>query len=475
MLRKISLTIVAVLALGGAAQAQPTQLRYVPSSCSVSMAEFNTWFVSGQMSKDGVVTFANSVGFPTNNTVCDFYKWAHQMFLWIVSPVSGGLVLESPVFYDVIFNAQGQGAFMPNTLNQVRNHSFALRGTKSEQIQPSGQAGGGDMLLSLNGSLVYFGVHANDVFAWFNTAMINNAPGFPATTPFPTTQAQLANVVTYAAQKGASLPDANALTMELKSAWVDAATVPNLQNYVTITATVPNYVGVQGASRWTISTTQPTVTKTLALVGLHVVGPVQGHPELVWATFEHRSNAPDNLFYFQFSPNQPIGPINVPVPYNSSGVWSFMTNGGSQQGANVSQAKIDSSGNVVANKTPPGIVPNNTFRVNPWGNAPTQASAPNNTQLLSLNIDIRTMLNSIGDVRQNYFQVGAVWTRNGSIPTSGNDTANQVGSLLLANSTMETYHQTDKKGCFGCHFNQTGNAPTGTSHLFSLQNIPLAR
>ena len=31
----------------------------------------------------------------------------------------------------------------------------------------------------------------------------------------------------------------------------------------------------------------------MALVGLHVVGVVQGHPEFVWATFEHDKNAPD--------------------------------------------------------------------------------------------------------------------------------------------------------------------------------------
>lgn len=469
MLRKMSLAAIAALTVAGTAQAQPAQLRYVNSPCSLSMSEFNTWFASGQMAQGGLVTFANSVGFPTNNTVCDFYKWAHQMFLWTMSPVGGGIVLTSPVFFDVNFNAQGQGVYVPNLPGATR-HNFALRGTKPENFQPGGQAGGGDTLLSLNGSLVYFGVHANDVYAWFNTAVIKNAPGFSANTPFPTTPTQLASVVSYALQNGANLPDAAALTMELKSAWVDVATVPNPADYVTISATVPNYVGNIGAAQWTIGT-PATINKTLALVGLHVVGPVQGHPEMVWATFEHRNNAPDNTYYFNPST---FFPLTVQVPYNSAGTWSFMTNGGAQQGALVAQAKVDNSGNVVAIKTPPGIQANNVYRVNPWGGVPTPASAGNNSQLLSLNIDIRTMLGFLGDVRQNYFQVGAVWTTNGSIPVGGS-APNQIGSLMLANSTMETYHQTDMQGCFGCHHNRTASGPpTGTSHLFSTNNVPLA-
>lgn len=50
------------------------------------------------------------------------------------------------------------------------------------------------------------------------------------------------------------------------------------------------------------------------------------------------------------------------------------------------------------------------------------------------------MLGLLDDVRANYFQLGAVWTSNETIPSGPGDAA-LVGSLLLANSTMETYHQ----------------------------------
>jgi hypothetical protein len=308
------------------------------------------------------------------------------MFLWISSPAAGGIVLESPVFFDINFDAQG-GHYIPNTAGVAR-HSFAVRGTKTQSIQPGGQAGGGDTVLSMNGSLVYFGVHANDVYAWFNTAVSNKV--IPTTAPFPNTLAGLAPVVSYAASQGSSLPDANALGLELKTAWVDAATVPNAADYVTIDATVPNYVKTS-TTQWTISKQSPTVAKTLALVGIHIVGAVQGHPEMVWSTFEHRNNAPNNSFYFNT-----LSGTTVQVPYNSTGAWSFMASGGAQSGALVPQMTIDSTGNVIATSGNT-IRQNNVYRVNPWGNAPTAASAVNNSQLISLNLDIAVMLGLVGE------------------------------------------------------------------------------
>jgi hypothetical protein len=445
------------------AQTGPTSLRYTDASCSVSPKELSSWFVSGRIAKGGLVTFANSVGFPKQNTTCDFYKWAQQMFLWIASPAAGGIVLETPTFFDVNF-INGNGVYVPNGADgpALARRAFSVRGAKQQRIQPGGQAGGGDTVLSLNGSLVYFGVHANDVYAWFNTAVSNKA--LPANAPFPSSQAELSAVLAYAAANGAVLADGNALALELKTAWVDAATVPNPAEYVTIDASVPNYVKTS-STLWTINAQAPTVAKTLALVGIHIVGAVQGHPEMVWATFEHRRNAPDNSFFFNTLTGR-----TVQVPYNSTGTWSFMSSGGVQAGALVAQMTIDpKTGNVVA--TPGNTIrQNNVYRVNPWGNAPTVASAGNNSQLISLNLDVITMLGLVGDVRANYTQVGAVWTNDGSIP-SGPTSPALRGSLLLANTTMETYHQIVvpgkpiSQGCFGCHGSSTS---TGTSHLFPI-------
>jgi hypothetical protein len=445
--------------VGAQTLARPAQFQYIDGSCTVSATQFNTWFVSGSVSQGGAVTFADGTVFPPrNNTACDFYRWAHQMFLWITSPAVGGIVLESPSFYDVNFNSNG-AVYLPNDPSKPSN-AFALRGTKPVSIQAGGQAGGGDTLLSLNGSLVYFGVHANDVYAWFNTAVTNGV--LPATTPFPSSAAELKPIVQYAAANGATLTDANAMTLELKSAWVDAATVGDPDDYIQITATVPNYVKTS-ATEWDISSSQPTTVKTLALVGLHVVGPVNGHPEMVWATFEHLSNAPDNDFWFQTADGQA-----VEVPYNSGGIWTFMENGGSRSGALVPQMTVNGAGDIVATSGNT-IQANDVYRFSPFGGKPDASSAANNSELISLNLDILAMLGAVGDVRANYFQVGAIWTFDGSIPSSGTDSALR-GSLALANATMETYHQQDRPNCFFCHASTTS---TGTSHLFSTSNQPL--
>ncbi|MFT6407926.1 MAG: hypothetical protein ACJAQ6_001342 [Arenicella sp.] len=476
MLRKLSQALIFtfIFSLVSANYAQA----YNPvAACNISSENFNSWFVSGSATHNGPVTFANSVDFPTNNTVCDFYKWSHQMFLWATSPLGQSIVLESTAFYDVVFDSNGNGVFVSSTSD---SNNFTLRGSKPQRIQAAGQAGGADTLLTLNGSLVYFGVNVNDVYAWFNTAVTNGVIT-PDTVPFPTTRGELKKITDYAASKGTTLIDADALTMEFKTAWIDADTISKSErpNYIIIEANVPNYVGAIGDTTWTVSSTTPTVQKSLALVGMHVVGPVQGHPEMVWATIEHERNAPDNDYYVEAPLSLPI-PITHEVPYNSDGNWNFMTDGGEKSGALVSQMVVGSSTNKhcttgkICATAGNGIIANNVYRAMPWGNAPTPASANNNSQLISLNNDIRGFL--VGnDVRQNYFQSGAVWTRDGSVPANGNDTSKQVGSKLLANTTMETYHQKNMNGCFGCHNNDGNSKKMGTyiSHLFSTKNLPL--
>jgi hypothetical protein len=68
-------------------------------------AEFNTWFVSGSVSLNGVVQPANSVQFEDRPNIT-FYKWAEQMFLaYFAAPPSYGvgnnLIFNSGAFFDV--------------------------------------------------------------------------------------------------------------------------------------------------------------------------------------------------------------------------------------------------------------------------------------------------------------------------------------------------------------------------------------
>ncbi|HEY6322676.1 MAG TPA: hypothetical protein VJA16_14060, partial [Thermoanaerobaculia bacterium] len=149
-----------------------------------------------------------------------------------------------------------------------------------------GQAGDGAVLESQSPSLVYYAISVNDVFAYFRTGEVDHQ--VPPTTLFPTTAADLAKITAFASAHGKTFPDANALAIEIKTSWVEAAGLSNPSSYITMTATIPTYT--KSSSQWT-----PTGQKSalLALVGFHINGSTKGHPEMIWATFEHLGNAPN--------------------------------------------------------------------------------------------------------------------------------------------------------------------------------------
>lgn len=298
---------------------------------------------------------------------------------------------------------------------------------------------------------------------------------------FPTTLGQL-TLVEQVTKK--AFPDGIALAMEIKTSWVDASTLTDATRHVTIQAMVPSYTKptppVVAPETWTLNPV-PEI-KTLALVGIHVVGSVKGHPELVWATFEHVDNAPDKAYSYT---TNAAPPVNQPGPYSATGSWIFTETG--FDGADLTAVAENQnvvSGNIVGNA--PSLVSSaDVVRLNPWGDLPSTSTAAggtariaNATDLVSLNNSVMRALAKVGDVRANYFQVGAIWTQHGEIPVSGQPLPPFEGSLNLAKVTMETYHQFDPQGsttasCFGCHqyFPLAGVtvAPGGTvvSHTFA--------
>lgn len=88
-----------------------------------------------------------------------------------------------------------------------------------------------------------------------------------------------------------------------------------------------------------------------------------------------------------------------------------------------------------------------------------------------------------GDVRRNYFQLGAIWTDGGTAPSEKTE-VNQRGSLGLANATLESFVQAmtaaNQTNCFGCHYtsqslNPTNPATVFVSHIYGiLAPLPLS-
>ncbi|MBL1278590.1 MAG: hypothetical protein COB30_021150 [Ectothiorhodospiraceae bacterium] len=411
------------------------------------------------MTANGAVNPANSAQFSDANK-CDFYKWASQMFLWLTSPGAEGYVFNSLGFFDISPSVNGQRFFITNPGPTApgkmasNNNTYAVHSTKPrvpEVIGEFGQAGSTNGVLIPQAacsptpctSLVYYGVHVNNNYAVFATVLKEPLPVVPS---FPTTTSVPARVFP---------KSTDTLMMELKTSWVDASIV-NVADYLTINATVPKFIKVTD-KKWT---TSGTVTKKLALVGMHVVGTVKGHPEMVWATFEHKGNAPFDSYYYKNASD-----AVTKKPYSSAGNWTFMATNGTKASANIEMATVIND-DIIATKGNT-ISASNTYIMNPWGSLPDSKNTKdvnNNTLIISLNHSVLKQLKST-DKRVNYIQTGAVWT-DGTIPTFNNipDTP-LIGSTHLANSTLETYKQKDN--CFSCHsINNQASAGVGISHIF---------
>jgi len=312
------------------------------------------------------------------------------------------------------------------------------------------------VLMAQNSTLVYYTIEVNDVYGYFASGVNSGAI---SATQFPLSASDEAPIIAYAATKGvASFPDPEALTVELKTAWVEAVNLPAGCNYITMKAKIPDYDTSDPAHKvWPKTGTR---TATLAMIAMHVVGSTgstnpanthHGHPEMIWATFEHVCNAPTTSYTYNgaspgesgpaesgpwllSSTNTPVTPITARMFYNDT----------------TSPPQIEAeSGDTIG--------PRDVQRVMPWGMP--GSSTTSNTQVIATNHAVLPQLAS-GDLRANYIMTGATWRIFGALSGSG------VGTNKLANTTMETFAQ--GSNCFDCH---NGNAlgdssGNGHSHIF---------
>lgn len=314
----------------------------------------------------------------------------------------------------------------------------------------AGQAGGGEVLMAQNGSLVYYITTVNDVYAYFLTGSKKGDPLITNATQFPTTAAEMTGVVNYASAHGKTLVDPQALAVEVKTSWIEAAGLLNPNDFIKIKAKVPVYTPDATNDHWTQTGTK---TVELALVGMHVVGSTRVHPELIWATFEHENVAPNVGYSFTNTSNTTTNqPSDV-----GQGAWLFCGNNAPPP-YNVAHMFFNSSTNQIetlldGSNNPFHVTPSNTMRDFPWGMS--LGSTGSNTEIISINNSVQSQLLA-GDVRKKYIFRGATWTINGAAPSS----TNQVGTNKLASATMETYQI--GSNCFSCHITNK----VDVSHIF---------
>ena len=355
---------------------------------------------------------------------CQFYQFAWQWFLWLVSPSSNGTDRNFEVQANFpLLQASGTDSCKATSNTPV----LFVRTLKSADpnqpfIVPEniGQAGtNGAVIYDKNGNIVFYEVRFSR----------NLCPAPPTSGNLPTG------------------------TTEIKTAWrqIDPA---DAAGYYT------NQAIIEGVSKTPV---------TLGLIGFHFMRTTAQHPEGVWMTWEHEANDPDCL---QPQPTPPGG-------------WSF-TN--AQCAQCLATSKTGTAGctscgfNTAVMSTKITGTASQICRVYRDGSGPNDNKVTENipvvdglnAQLVGPGGFLTTLpASSPLAVFANYPNIGGIWVSDVTMPATS---ANQRGSLQLANSVMETTFQGDFTGsgttrtaatnCFGCHGYTPGStATTGLSHI----------
>lgn len=399
-------------------------------------------------------------------TDCDFHEWSWETFVWAVALDSNQAprFLSLPTIDDLI---QAQTAKVKGKATRVLR--LASRSKKPHGLKESLEVAGaiveadGNMLVAPNGYPVYASVHMDSsYFAVAKNNLIYNG-GYQKN-----------------AGSDAYFPVGAAV---FKATWlrVDSNSQIPAGAY-TVQAEVP-VLTIEPNTKIVV-TSGKFVTATVALVGLHVVGITVGHPEFLWATFEHNRNTPrtaDNTF----SPDS-SSPQNFTF-YKANTKYALANQPNTPPNPATSQTPVLSFNEKTQRFSPyvPAVLENKT------GGETNSPQGPQN--IANLNASGQGFLRGLSGKQSlfaNYDLIGTVWMKPNTYVTSNPqwdslDQVNGVGSVNLANSTAETFEQvaTDTvqanvQNCFLCHNAQSypGLKPRriAISHVLSVSDTTYA-
>lgn len=372
---------------------------------------------------------------------CDFYQFSWQWFLAQVSPAdkadpAGNRVFETNRLHNP--NVKSGQCSLPLLLGRASAAKLIAERSDKPQDFEDTQADG-NALYDQNGNILYYNI-------WYSKAMCESsqqgfAPG----------------------------------TFEIKVSWM---VLPKPDpTFFTMQAVLPG--------------TKQQVT--LGMVGFHLANWTSKHPEMIWATWEHKRNAP-------------LCDGSSAMPAEG---WSFAAKDAAQcltanpqptagpPSANCASFKFNTP-NQQQDPQPPTGAPNNVCRQYASGNQPGTSingndNAANLAAIDQLNDQLvgpNGLLTQLPDtdpmaIWKHYELIGAIWTKGGAssgnppIPYTvhekggvdkivpGDKNSLQRGSLELTNMSMETFQQGDTSwapNCFGCHQFKT-EEPLDVSHI----------
>ena len=375
----------------------------------------------GWWESPGLVPFFINPNGGAPKTDCDFQLWSWTAFVNAMQTDPTTKLprfLSLPTKDDLASGEARRAVIGPRTL------ALKPRTQKPKSIGSFEQAGPGGVLVDQNGRAVYYATHMD--LTYFNFAKkyygpANYAKASP-TLPFPI---------------GATV---------YKTSWRIVASGENPTDVYTTTATIDLLESNGEGGLKPNGQTQPDVR--VALVGVHVVGVIKDHPEFAWGTFEQINNAPDLPANISPKSGDPVSQqqftfYKAGTPANESNVLSKALT------INTQTQQISPITNVFRQFADGGATP--PLRVADISEINTnfQAKIPEESS-------------KIDPAFAKYKLIGTAWMLPNTLkPGDGNMDTETIGSVDLANSTLETFVQGKGTNCFSCHNTSGGSGYPG--------------
>lgn len=373
--------------------------------------------------------FANS-GTVTN---CDFHRWSWQKFLYLTNETDG-----IPYFQSNLTQVGPDG----KTLG--KGGLMLLSGTSQASDQ-------GDILKtntnpSTSANTVYYAIMINDLFK--------------------------ETMVKYGKMAHENIESIKDVTfpvgaLETKSSWIVASALSDTSSYYITDGVIDND------------------TVRVALLGLHVVGVVENHPEFVWATFEHEKLAPKYPWEDATHTTDATVSSTDAYPFFAENATATVKNINTQNGIYTNIFSLYDYGTPVEINADGQKVYTTT----------SQIGDTNATNIRELNASVKSQLKGKWN---NYFYNGSLWVdmenyntnlEQAQLLDTLSDSLNLAtpgkllrGSVAAYNITMETYVQAgyyassihgieveNYVNCFFCHsaHHNGADSPLQLSHLFN--------
>lgn len=387
----------------------------------------------------------------------------------------------------------------PNNPTQAQQelldaNSTWLRQSLSDRNQAGNFGTDGGYLVDQHGHFVFYQIHVNPAFVQFiQKEKLSTAAGIreinvdaPPVSSGGTPLQELTFLGTDDDIKAGS----NTNIAEYKSAWMIVDKKKPPQNYYVVDARVPHYVVAGNTLAQKIVNGAPQFDDVkVALLALHVVFTLPGHPEMIWSTFEHvretakgevvRDNAPalpTNPKFDRSPPDAEISPYDF-ILYKAHTPRSEANH--AKDLSDIVQYWDEASQSFSKGGR---IFQTSVYRPFPGSKTDKSCTAEHceeDDEVVAINDNATEMfkdaqrrgLIKADDKRSNYRLVGAIWLDQPASGTSPSFTRNQkfeiaeeestedqgqalAGEARLGSTAMESFTEYDEGGspnCFSCH------------------------